>query len=99
MDDSPAAPRRPVTRLGAAHRARVTPGDVGQRVTVRRLVTDDGGREVPSDVLGHLLAFDADHLEVERRDGTRVRIDPTTVVASKVIPPAPPRRGRQPPGA
>lgn len=99
MDPTSDAPRRPVTRLGAAHRARVTPADVGERVTIRRLVTDEGGREVPSDVLGHLLAFDDDHLEVERRDGTRVRIDPATVIASKVIPPAPPRRPRTAPDA
>ncbi len=99
MEPTPDSPRRPVTRLGAALRARVTAADVGQRVTIRRLVPGDDGRPVPSDVLGHLLAFDDDHLEVERRDGTRVRINAATVVASKVIPPAPPRRPRATPDA
>ena len=84
--------QRPRMRLGAAHRTRVTPAHVGQRVTIRHLVEEDG-RQVPTDVVGHLRAWEGDRLRVERRDGTVVEVDATTIVASRVIPhPPPPRR-------
>lgn len=83
--------QRPRTRLGPAHRVQVTPEHVGERVTIRHLVDDDG-QQVATDVLGHLRSWEGDRLRVERRDGRITEVDATTIVASRVIPPAPPRR-------
>lgn len=84
-------PRR--MRLGPRHRTQVTRDHVGQRVTVRHVVVEDG-HEVVTDVVGELQAWDEeDQLTVQRRDGQLVRVDATTIMASRVIPhPPPPRR-------
>lgn len=67
---------------------RITPDDVGHRVTVRRRVTD-GGAPTTSDVVGTLLAHDGERLVVRRRDGGRVRMAVATLVAGRTIPPRP----------
>lgn len=86
---------RPRIRLGPRYRTEVTPDHVGQRVTIRHVVEDDG-REVAADVVGYLRSWEDDRLQVERRDGSITEVDATTVVASRVIPhpPPPPRRRR-----
>ena len=81
----------PHRRLGAAHANEVGPDHVGRRVTVRYLVTD-GGAERPTDVVGHLRAWEDEVLAVERRDGGLVRVPAGAIVASRLIPDAPPRR-------
>lgn len=69
---------------------RVTPDDVGQRVTVRRWL--DEARTEAGDVLGRLLAYEAGELTVDGRDGP-VTFHEATVLASRVVPPRPePRR-------
>ena len=80
-------------RLGPRHRTEVARDHVGHRVTIRHMIVEDG-REVATDVVGELRAWDDDgRLAVERRDGSLVHVDATTIVASRVIPhPPPPRR-------
>ena len=80
-------------RRGPRHRTEVTRDHVGQRVTIRHVIVEDG-REMATDVVGELRAWDEEgRLTVERRDGRRVHVDATTIVASRVIPhPPPPRR-------
>lgn len=73
---------------------RVTPDDVGRRVSVRRVLDREAG-EV-GDVLGMLLGYEHGVLTVDGRDGPTV-IDERDVLASRVVPPPPaprPRRGR-----
>ncbi|MEU6535437.1 GNAT family N-acetyltransferase [Streptomyces sp. NPDC047000] len=78
--------------LGARLEVRITPADVGKRVSVRRLregvVTD--GRF--TDTVGVLTSWDDGVLTVTRRDGESVRIAASALVAGKVVPPAPARR-------
>lgn len=65
---------------------RITPRDVGRRVTVRRRVPE-GFR----DAVGVLESWRDGVLTVRRRDGSLVEIDEATVVAAKVVP-DPPKR-------
>jgi len=64
---------------------RVTPADVGARVTLRRVLAGGGY----ADTLGELLAFADGLLQVRRRTGEVVTVVDADVVASKVIPPLP----------
>lgn len=86
---------RPRRRLGAAYATEVGPEHVGRRVTIRHLVDDDG-TERPTDVVGHLQRWDdAGRVVVEKRDGTHVELSADRVLASRLLPDAPPpRRGR-----
>lgn len=82
-------PRR---RLGAAYATEVGPDHVGRRVTIRHL-GDEGGDDRPTDVVGHLRRWDPDgRVTVEKRDGTLVDLRADRVLASRLIPDAPPRR-------
>lgn len=77
-------------RLGAVYRQQVTPEHVGRRVTIRYRYDLDPTQV--SDVVGHLRAWQGGHLEVERRDGSRVRIPEADVVASRLVPDPPVRK-------
>ena len=77
--------------MRARHVHRVTPSDVGQRVSVRRWLDRDGN---VGDVLGPLVSYDDGMLVVEGRDGP-VRIPESSVLASKVVPPPPEPRSRR----
>lgn len=81
----------PRLRLGAGYRTEVGPEHVGRRVTIRHRVQEDG-RQMVTDVVGHLRAWEDDRLQVERRDGSLVEVDADAIVASRLIPDAPPRR-------
>lgn len=82
------SPARPAARLVV----RLTRDDVGARVTVRHRLHDDASASL-TDVVGTLLAWDADDvLHVERRDGTVAAVPRADVVAAKVVPPPPPPR-------
>ena len=78
--------------LRPRHVHRVTPDDVGRRVTVRRWLDDD--RTEAGDVLGELLAYEDGRLTVDGRRGP-VTFHESTVLASRTVPPppAPRRRG------
>jgi GNAT superfamily N-acetyltransferase len=62
---------------------RVSPADVGRRVSVRHRISD--GRL--SDVVGVLRSWTGGALAVERRTGEVARLDEADVVAAKVVPP------------
>ncbi len=66
----------------------VSPDDVGKRVSLRRR-TDDGKF---TDVVGVLERWEDGRIAVRRRDDQLVEFDADTLVAGKVVPPAPPRR-------
>ena len=66
------------------YRIAVTPGDVGARVSVRRVLTD--GREGLGDVVGELLSWTGGVLAVRRRDGSVEQIPERTLVSAKIVP-------------
>ena len=81
--------------MRARYVVRITPDDVGQRVSVRAWLEDAAERdEGPrhTDVLGELVAWEDGWLSIRRRDGEVVQVDEALLVAGKVIPPPPPRR-------
>lgn len=82
--------RDPHRRLGAVHRTEVTDAHVGRRVTIRHLIDTPDGRQ-PTDVVGHLRAWDDDVLTVERRDGSTARVPAARIVASRLLPDVSPR--------
>lgn len=76
--------------MRARHVHRVTPDDVGSRVSVRRYLDRDGN---VGDVLGPLVSYDDGILVVDGRDG-EVPIHESSVLASRVVPPPPEPRTR-----
>ncbi|GHB12059.1 GNAT family N-acetyltransferase [Streptomyces chryseus] len=77
---------------GGRLEVRISPADVGKRVSVRRV----GGTGAPgakfTDTVGVLTSWDSGVLSITRRDGESVRIAESTLVAGKVVPSAPARR-------
>ncbi|MEU3857742.1 GNAT family N-acetyltransferase [Streptomyces sp. NPDC028722] len=71
---------------------RITPADVGKRVSVRRLGDPGAAPEKFTDTIGVLTSWDDGVLMITRRDGERVRIPQSALVAGKVVPAAPARR-------
>ncbi len=71
------------------YRMSLTPADVGRRVVLRRRLTD--GREGLGDVVGDLLSWTDGELVVRVRDGREICVTEDTVVAGKLVPPAPSR--------
>ncbi|MER6567984.1 GNAT family N-acetyltransferase [Streptomyces sp. NPDC001093] len=71
---------------------RITPSDVGKRVSVRRLSETGAAQEKFTDTVGVLTSWDAGVLMITRRDGQSVRIAESALVAGKVVPAAPARR-------
>lgn len=76
--------------MGGRLTVAITPADVGRRVSIRRALPD--GRL--GDVVGTLQAWSDGALKVRRRDDSVVEIAETTLVAAKIVPPAPPPRQR-----
>ncbi|WP_329035541.1 GNAT family N-acetyltransferase [Streptomyces sp. NBC_01725] len=77
---------------GARLEVRITPADVGKRVSVRRLTDADDGAEKFTDTVGVLTSWDEGVVLVTRRTGETVRIQESSLVAGKVVPAAPARR-------
>ncbi|MBX7547579.1 GNAT family N-acetyltransferase [Streptomyces sp. NPDC004232] len=71
---------------------RITPDDVGKRVSVRRLEAPGAGSEKFTDTVGVLTSWTDGVLMITRRNGESVRIAEASVVAAKVVPAAPARR-------
>ncbi|MBV7700531.1 GNAT family N-acetyltransferase [Streptomyces sp. TRM70350] len=71
---------------------RITTADVGKRVSVRRLGDPRVTEQKFTDTVGVLTSWDEGVLVITRRDGERVRIAESSLVAGKVVPPAPARR-------
>lgn len=66
--------------------------DVGKRVSVRRLAEDGDAGAKFTDTVGVLTSWNDGVLSITRRDGERVRIAESTLVAGKVVPAEPARR-------
>ncbi|MFD3539447.1 GNAT family N-acetyltransferase [Streptomyces sp. NPDC058662] len=71
---------------------RITPADVGERVSVRRVGHRPGGSPEFTDTLGVLTSWNEGVLLITRKNGQTVRIAESSLVAGKVVPPAPARR-------
>ncbi|MFD4861383.1 GNAT family N-acetyltransferase [Streptomyces atratus] len=78
--------------IGGQLEVRITPADVGKRVSVRR--TTERGSQGPkfTDTVGVLTSWDSGVLSVTTKSGDVVRIADSTLVAGKVVPAAPARR-------
>lgn len=70
---------------------RVSPSDVGSRVSVRRRTHAPEGQPSATDTVGWLRAWHDGELEIERRDGEVVRIPDADLLAGRVVPPPPSR--------
>ncbi|MFF0566347.1 GNAT family N-acetyltransferase [Streptomyces sp. NPDC004041] len=78
--------------IGGRLEVRITPADVGKRVSVRRR-TDGGGTGVEfTDVVGVLTSWQSGVVSITRKGGESVHIVESSLVAGKVVPPAPARR-------
>jgi hypothetical protein len=72
---------------------RITPADVGQRVTIRWRPPELDDSKMMTDVLGILEEADDRFFKVRRgRDGQLIVIPRDRALAGKVVPPAPPPR-------
>ncbi|MFF5894862.1 GNAT family N-acetyltransferase [Streptomyces argenteolus] len=78
--------------MGGQLEVRMTAADVGKRVSVRRAVDAPGEGAKFSDTVGVLTSWDAGVLSVTTRRGESVRIAESSLLAGKVVPPAPARR-------
>lgn len=77
---------------GARLELRITPADVGKRVSVRQLTAIVDGHPTFTDTVGVLASWDEGVVYITRRTGESVRIAESALVAGKVVPPAPARR-------
>lgn len=73
---------------------RITPADIGERVTVR--ARNHEGDASMIDVVGVLVDWQQATLTIERRDGELRQVRQADLMAGRVIPPAPPRPPRGP---
>ncbi|KOV15756.1 acetyltransferase [Streptomyces sp. XY511] len=71
---------------------RITPADVGKRVSVRRVETGLSGSPEFTDTVGVLTSWDQGVLLITKKNGQSVRIPESSLVAGKVVPAAPARR-------
>ncbi len=78
-DDIPTGGARPAALLVV----RISPADVGRRVTVRHQL--DAG--TLTDVVGRLVSWESGRVQVERRDSAVVDIEARRMVAAKVVAP------------
>jgi ribosomal protein S18 acetylase RimI-like enzyme len=70
---------------------RITPADVGKRVSVRMRARPEDHPARFTDTVGVLSAWEGGVLSVTRRDGRVARLPASEMVAAKVVPEAPPR--------
>lgn len=78
--------------MSAVYPVRITPADVGSRVSVRRRTHAAAGEPSASDIVGRLLAWEGATLVIQRRDGSVAEVVAGDLLAAKVIPEAPPGR-------
>ncbi|MET8180470.1 GNAT family N-acetyltransferase [Streptomyces sp. NPDC005336] len=77
---------------GGRLEVRITPDDVGKRVSVRLLTGAGARHEKFTDVVGVLTSWTEETLSITRRTGEVVEIAEASLVAGKVVPAAPARR-------
>ncbi|MFD5623491.1 GNAT family N-acetyltransferase [Streptomyces yangpuensis] len=77
---------------GGLLEVRITPADVGKRVSVRRVETGLSGSPEFTDTVGVLTSWDQGVLLITKKNGQSVRIAESSLVAGKVVPAAPARR-------
>ncbi|TLQ43942.1 GNAT family N-acetyltransferase [Streptomyces marianii] len=77
---------------GGRLEVRITPSDVGKRVSVRRRAEPADGSAKFTDAVGVLTSWTGGVLLITRRTGETVRIPESSLVAGKVVPAAPARR-------
>ncbi|MFE4217819.1 GNAT family N-acetyltransferase [Streptomyces sp. NPDC056844] len=78
--------------IGGRLEVRITPADVGKRVSVRRVADVPGEGAKFTDTVGVLTSWDDGVLSVTTKNGESIRIAESALVAGKVVPPAPARR-------
>ncbi|MGW2085931.1 GNAT family N-acetyltransferase [Streptomyces sp. NPDC001880] len=78
--------------IGGQLRVRITPADVGKRVSVRRVCETDPQGAKFADTVGVLTSWDDGVLSITPKSGESVRIPESALVAGKVVPAAPARR-------
>ncbi|MEU0304669.1 GNAT family N-acetyltransferase [Streptomyces sp. NPDC006175] len=78
--------------MGGRLEVRITPADVGKRVSVRRTADVPGEGAKFTDTVGVLTSWDGGVLSVTTKNGESIRIAESALVAGKVVPPAPARR-------
>lgn len=71
---------------------RITPADVGKRVSVRQVEHGSTGAPSFTDTVGVLTSWNAGVVTITRKSGESVRIAESSLVAGKVVPAAPARR-------
>ncbi|MFC9706258.1 GNAT family N-acetyltransferase [Streptomyces sp. NPDC056943] len=77
---------------GGLVEVRITSADVGKRVSVRYVTDSAAAGEKFTDAVGVLTSWDSGVLLITRKSGEAVRIAESSLVAGKVVPPAPARR-------
>ncbi|MFE1552914.1 GNAT family N-acetyltransferase [Streptomyces sp. NPDC058718] len=77
---------------GGLFEVRITGADVGKRVSVRYVTDSAAAGEKFTDAVGVLTSWDSSVLLITRKSGEAVRITESSLVAGKVVPPAPARR-------
>ncbi len=80
---------RPTIGVRARYAQRVTPADVGERVSVRHRADATAEDPRPSDVVGRLLGHDGEVLLIIDRAERLHVIPAAAVLSSKVVPPHP----------
>ena len=78
--------------MSPAYVVRITPADVGRRVSVRSRLAAEAGEPSTTDTVGRLLDWTGEVLTIRKRDGTDVEVTQADMLAGKVIPEAPVRR-------
>ncbi|MFE2376979.1 GNAT family N-acetyltransferase [Streptomyces sp. NPDC059398] len=77
---------------GGRLEVRITPVDVGKRVSVRQLANEAAPGAKFTDTVGVLTSWDDGVLSITQRSGVSVRIPESALVAGKTVPAAPARR-------
>lgn len=81
--------------MNARYVVRITPADVGARVSVRSRIPAADGQPSTTDTLGILEAWSGGVLRIARADGARISVREADLLAARRIPPPPPPRPRR----
>ena len=65
---------------------RITPGDVGSRVSIRSRIASQPGEPTTTDTVGRLLDWRDGQLSIQRRNGSIAHLQQADLLAGKVLP-------------